>query len=197
MLERLRGFFSHEPDLEDATYELLFSNIYPAHGAYPELVTRLSPIVLALTTTVTESEEKASRMMEAIFLEFVHQFPGAPPAGGLLRLASVIRKAVGAKAFSQANVPLLYYVQLPLYHLPNIKHRQYLQAMFNRGLSHRENTTGLAEELASEFDASPERIQAMARKAWKSLEKIVYEEFNEEELRQYTEDYLPWRKSRA
>lgn len=190
-VEALRNWlFGKRKPVHDATYEELFSGEYPDGVAYPELIRRLKAIVKAMA--YCDDPATAEQVTNAIFREFAHQFPGSPPPeAGLLRFAWLIRNRIGTNAFYAGGQARVFYTQLPLYHVPDAQLRRCLQFLFHRGFNRRTNQD-LTQELAAELHVSPQQAAALVRQAWHELCDVMKRKFDREQLKGWTEGYLPW-----
>jgi hypothetical protein len=182
-------FGKHKP-VEDATYEALFSAEYPDEVAYPELIRRLKPIVKAMA--YCDDPDTAEEATNGIFAEFTHHWPGSPPEAGLLRFAWLIRNRIGQNAFYGGGQARVFYMQLPLYHIEDPQLRRCIQLQCERGFN-RWTDQSFTQELADALHISAKQAIALSQQAWRELRDVMDNKFDQEQLKRWTEGYLPWR----
>jgi len=180
------------PSVEDATYEELFSEQFDRDVACHEIGRRLTSIVHAMAFAKSHEEAQASTLTGTVFKEFVNRFPANAEIRGLSQTASIIRDVIGERAFYASNLPLLYYLHLPLYHLTDKAQRRYVNAMLDRGLADLREGLDLEGEIAVELSVSREEVALGLQRGWKELERIMQSEFERDELAASTESFLPW-----
>ena len=62
--------------------------------------------------------------------------------------------------------------------------------LFDRGLNRRTDQD-LMEELAAELHVAPQKAATLVREAWRELCDVMNGEFDREQLKGWTEGYLP------
>lgn len=177
------------PPLEDATYEELFSESFTHDVACREISRRLTPIVHAMSIAKTRNQAQASELTGMVFREFVYRFPVKAEMFGLAQTASIIRDVIGDKDFYVSKLPLLYYAQLPLYHIPHKMQRYDVGAMLDKGLA---ASADIVTEVASEVSGSEMAVERDTREGWKELARVMREDFEHDDLKASTEGFLPW-----
>jgi hypothetical protein len=185
--------------LESAPFEELVDKY--AHGGlgdkreiYGEFARRFSRLVFraaqdfAERRNVPNVEAEASKLKDKIFRSFVPHMAAGDQNYCLRRFAIHIRNLLDDKAFS--FIARAFYYQLPVYHISNDEQRRILAAMLQTELS----TAGEAsyvEKVAQDFHISPLRATNLIKRANQQLEKIIANDFEADELEQFTEGYVP------
>jgi hypothetical protein len=131
-----------------------------------------------------EIQEKTIRA----FTEFHPEFDQGDPETLLVRFAQAVRRVLGEDAFSV--IALRFYYHLPLYHIPDDTQRRFLAALFENGLATRPGKE-FAADLADRFQVSVGETKKILAKGQKRLRQIMDKDFSSDELRDYSEGYLP------
>ena len=126
-------------------------------------------------------------LVKKVFVTFTGQF-GMDSPMVLRRFARHIRKILDAHAFEV--IAHTYYQQILLYYLPDDEQRQFLDTMAQEGLagSTKESITVI---VARRLNCSPEVVKRVVSAANASMQRVQEKEFNEKELMDISEGYLP------
>jgi hypothetical protein len=191
-VEGLKALWQYlgRPSLETAPYEELLSH----HRARPrevynEFVRRLSELVFLAALNfckrqgVAAVEEKAEALQTSAFQVFAPEMGSGEPKMVLRRFAATLRNVLDDEAFR--TIERAYYRHLPLYHLRDNEQRRCLEAMLATAL------TATPQQIAKRFLLTAARVEELLKAGNRELERIVREDYEEDELRAMTEGRLP------
>lgn len=131
----------------------------------------------------TAIKEAAEERTMAAFHSFVPQMGSGQPEMGLRRFAAILRSALDEQAFGL--IKRAYYRHLLLYYLKDEDQRRCLEAMYAMGLA------ATPRQIAARFLLPVKHVEQLLKDGNRELERILKDDFEEAELREITEGFLP------